>query len=152
MADLKSASRWEKYVPNIGENRDLPKPFHLRIRSNLTRVELGEYLQRYEAYAAKKEHQDEAAEFAAVFEGVVEMGDEPLSIRGQPVEGLRGYFGVLLGLTGVDLVLELVEEVARRNSVKGTQELFFERLSGGRSGTGPAPGTAAASSGSGTKP
>lgn len=151
MADLKSASRWERYVPNLGENRELERPFFLRVRTNLTRVELGEYLGRYEEFI--KVDQDDPVAFARVFEGIVEMGSEPLSINGQAVAGLDGYIGVLIGLTGVDLILELVEEVSRLNSVKGTRELFFARLSGGRSGTGPAaPGTAEPSNGSATSP
>lgn len=150
MPDLKTLGRWEKYVPNLGDNREQEKPFFLLVQADLTIQAYSAFLGRFQAWL-ETPGDEPVSTFVGVFDGLVKMGSEPLSINGEPVTDFPGYVKVLLSLTGIDLVLELVQVIRHYNSVEGTRELFFERLSGGRftTLTGLVP-TAAQSSGTGT--
>lgn len=142
----------EKYVPNIGDNRDFEKPFFFWVKSGLTKVELEELgLQLNVALGpprpvdAKKEDPDPPSDWKAWAEAIstaVEMGTEPLSLNGKTIGSVGEYVEavLLLGIGGAELAA-MQDAVFHYNSVVGARMLFFERRSGG---TGFTPALSAA--------
>ncbi len=151
MANL-NLVRWEKFVPNIGDNKALERPFFLRIKAGMTKVEFKAFVDRWLEWVGTKGHPPEG--FAAAFEGVVTFGDEALVVEGDPINGLADLARVAMGRMLEDgFAIELAGAVRWLNAVEGEQELFFERLSGGAGFTSRmAPRTAAAPDGSETRP
>lgn len=135
MAKLEYLHHWAKYVPDIGNNRELEKPFYLEVATGLS----FERLER-----AKKElkeladlglsPKDFAARTAAIFDGMVRMGAEPLEVGGTPVPGLAEYLEMVVAHAGVGY-LEVMKTVYRFNSVGEADRLFSERHSGGTAST-----------------
>jgi hypothetical protein len=147
MPSFETLARWERYEPSLGNNLSLPEKerFYLRICAGLT---LDEYLAMTDRLQVVRGAKDTAAALA----GIVELGDEPLRVRGQKVETLEAYVELAASQVGQDLLMELIAKVTRLNSIGGAQELFSERLSGGSRTTSRAPKTADARSGSATSP
>lgn len=137
MPSFDSLARWEKYVPNLGTNRDEPRPFYLRIAAGLTMEEFAAVMDRV-ASALREQAARGPGLVAKALEGVVEMGAEPLSVRGKPVSTLADYLELAARQAAGDLLMELLSAVRRYNSVEGSTELFFRRGSGSRTGTSPA--------------
>src|SRR5687768_12435301 len=111
MPSFDTLARWERYVPALGNNRELEKPFFLKVRAGLTKPEFEAYREAERAFwrrQAQGEAETPAAEnVEAALEGattpaespldmlekalarVVEMGTEPLSVNGVAVTTLR---------------------------------------------------------------
>jgi|GEM_PF-7118872 len=136
MPDLSRLHRWEKYVPNLGENRSLENPFYLEIASSLSKQEYTDFMDRWgrvkEKLSESEEDPAKAAEaFVWIVGDTVRLGSEPLSIQGKPITDLKSYFEAVLGLAGTYNIHEMLGVIARFNSVEGTRELFYEQASGG---------------------
>lgn len=150
MAELTRTHRWLRYVPDLGDNRELPAPFYLEVASGLTKVQLVEY---HEALAAwsKVKHEPEA--FAAatteLLAPYVRMGREPLSVQGKPVEDLGAYVALGMEVMGESPVLELLRVVREYNELGGPKVLFSAPPSGGTSST---PATSTGRAGEPTAP
>lgn len=130
MAQL-TAWRWERFVPNLGNNREVDKPFWFRIKSGLSKVQLAAFEKSMADIRTTPDADVTPELLASVFSGLVEFGDEPLVVDGAAVTTLDGYFGVMLGLTSYEPFIELGHSVVELNSLSGTRTLFYERLSGG---------------------
>lgn len=153
MASIR-AWKWERFVPDIGDNRAQERPFFFRIKSGISKVEFRDFLQRVTQMKTGGENALET--IMAVFTDLVELGDEPLSINGVEVKTLSEYFERISENLNAQPYFELLGAVKDFNSLEGTRSLFFERLSGGTAST-VTPATARAesqtdarSSGSGT--
>ena len=136
MAELDGVGRWEKYVPDIGKNRELPIPFYLEVAANLSNQEMRSYyekLQELLQLGPELKNDDFIERAAVLFENHLRRGDEPLRIKGAPITTLREYLTVVLrtkwGLR------EMLQVVQHANSAEGVDQLFSERLSGGWTGT-----------------
>lgn len=144
MASFDSISRWERYVPTLGNNRELEQPFFLRVKASMTRPE-------YEAFESRLKEAPATAEgFATVFAGLVELGAEPLNVNGKPIDSIPAYLELACEQPSGELLMELTGAVRYHNSVTGAREAFFARLSGGSAFTARAPGAAGAADGSRT--
>ena len=138
MAELSCLNRWERFVPDLGDNRTLLRPFYLEVASGLPRVQLEAFT---DALAKVLESSPTATErekveaWAAAFAPYVRFGREPLVLAGKPIAGLADYFEALFSMSGSYNHLELGHVVRDFNSFEGTRRLFFERLSGGLAGT-----------------
>jgi len=147
MATL-TGSRWERYVPDLGDNRTLERPFFLLVRGGLTEAQLQEHGEKLRSLDGTPESA------ARALADVVRLGDEPLTLDGQAVTTLEEYVRAVWTASRFDVWLELVRAVAWHNSLEGRRALFSARLSGGWASTPapPTPGAArAATSGSSTK-
>lgn len=149
MANL-TLNSWVQYVPNLGENRSLEKPFFLEVKASLTKAQYAEYLERLHAW--RQSDGGESAEgIEPVFADLVRMGTEALTVDGRPVATLRDYLELVAQQRGADLLYELIGAIAWHNSVEGVGKTFSERLSGGWFSTATnAPKTAAMPAGSAT--
>lgn len=148
MPSFDSLARWARYEPSLGNNLELPpgERFYLRVCAGLTIEEHRALTERLEAG-----HGDGEA-VAKNLKGVIELGDEPLMVRGKRVETLADYLELAAKQRGSDLLAELFAVLHRYNSLEGQAELFSARLSGGAPTTRRAPQAAVAHSGSETKP
>lgn len=135
MAELKRTFRWQPYVPEIGENRDLEKPFFLEVAVGLTREKVDELARLGSELMGKKYEPDsldqQLDDLTKMFEPFVRLGAEPLLVNGEAVKDLRGYLALCAKMPDLVNILELPMAVRMANTLGGTQELFFERLSGG---------------------
>lgn len=140
MADLQRTYRWLRYVPDLGDNRELPKPFFLELTSGLTTVEMVEFHRRVSEWGkAKHETLEDFVEATfRLLEPHVRMGKEPLSLRGKPVPTLKDFVALGLEVLGESPVLELLRVVREYNELGGPKVLFFGPPSGG-STTTPSP-------------
>lgn len=141
MADLGRLWKWAIWTPDLGDNLQQERPFFLRVKSGLTKVDVAGYTEALEAFwrgerSVEKLH--------ALVSPYVEMGDEPLSANGVPVVDLRAYIELVMSLGDAGLIEALTYSVLHFNSARGTTALFFERLSGGSAfTTEPSAGRAA---------
>jgi len=143
VATLTRLWQWQKFVPDLGDNKEQPSPFYLEVAAGLTvgeRQALAATLagalaplsetEDYEAGVALFAKQ--AAEALAPF---VRLGKEPLEAGGKPIDSLEAYLGLVARLPGLLHWGELTEAVRTANSLEGLQALFSERRSGGSGGT-----------------
>lgn len=148
MANLSNLIRWQRFEPDLGENRTLPKPFYLEVAVGLTKPELlqlGEAIDapvlpsREDGAPEPSPEEVEAAlvakadKLAVALAPWVRFGSEPLAINGEPVttltQLLRLYIRAASGAVGL---LEVPMALRWFNGAGGgTTQLFFERLSGG---------------------
>ncbi len=142
MAELGRLWKWATWVPELGDNAQQPRPFFLRVKTGLTKLDVAAYAEALDAYW-KASTSDSLFALVSPF---VEMGDEPLSANGSPVTGLRAYVDLLFTLGSEELRTELGYSVLFFNSVRGTSALFFARLSGGSAFTTEPTGRAAQAS------
>lgn len=112
--------RWAQYAPSIGDNKTLERPFYLRIKADLPKEQLAAF---FDALAKAGSAED----WHAVFDGIVELGDEPLTLDGREVTDLRTYLDAV-ALT--PYLMELVGAIRHHNSLDGARASFSERLSG----------------------
>ncbi len=142
MAELSHLNRWERFSPDIGDNRSLKAPFYLEVASGLPRVQLEAFSEgltaAVEEAAAAGSEREKAEVYAKAFAPYVRMGREPLCIGGKAYPTLADYLELITSMAGSYNHLELGHAVRDFNSVAGTRRLFFERLSGGSTGT-PSP-------------
>lgn len=145
-----SLERWERYIPALGDNKEQQRPFFLRIRAGMTKTEYDAFLRRWKDWIDARV--DSAETLATVFEGVLALGDEPLSIAGAPMADLAGLLGLLLTQLDGAVLHEIFGAIRWFNTVEGQQELFYERRSGGDGFTSTtAPKTVASRGGRETK-
>lgn len=139
MAELKRTFRWQEYKPDIGENRELEKPFALEVAVGLTKEKLDELLalgkRITEKLYAQGSLDEQLDDLTKMLEPFVRLGPEPLIVNGARVEDLRGYLKLCASMPDLVNMLEVPMAVRMVNSLGGPQELFFERLSGGFSTT-----------------
>lgn len=141
MANLTRTHRWARYVPDLGDNRELERPFFLRVASGLTLEELAAFEQQLvdlgmiggEGVATF------ANRLAAWLQPYVLMGEEPLSVKGQPVASLAEYLALTLSVAGHDALIELFTVVRDYNSVGPKAQLFSGPPSGGNGTTALPP-------------
>lgn len=161
MADFSALHRWEKFAPDIGDNRARPESdrLWLEVKSSMTRVELQAFdralkelhqgraseVEKHFA-AVKADEAPDVAAFHARLETLVVDGYETAlstcvrlvgrhTIGGKPVTTLREYIVVVLDLSDGYNLLELPAAVRDANSVGGSTQLFSGRRSGGWAGT-----------------
>lgn len=162
MPTLERLFRWERFEPDLGNNRELPPKarFYVEIAVGLTKERLRDLGEKWvAAWPNPKAIEvavvvDEvvatdltpaeplplgpprAERLAAVFANIIRMGKEPLSFEGKPITTLAEYFELCGTLSNVLNLIELQRALIEANGVTGMQELFFERLSGGFTSTG----------------
>jgi hypothetical protein len=128
VADLGRLWKWAVWTPDLGDNLQQERPFFLRVKTGLTKIDFAGYTAALDAYWKAERTSDALHALVSPF---VEMGDEPLRVDGNPVDGLRGYVELLFSLGSAELREELTYSVIHFNSAGGTQALFYGRLSGG---------------------
>jgi hypothetical protein len=131
MASLTRTWKWERYEPNLGDNREQPEPFFLKVKSGVTRDELRGFEERIAA-AAEMPTEEQKRAALALFSEFLEWGAHALVLGERRVASLAEYLEFLDTLVdGGTLVAELAWAIRWHNSVRGTRANFFERLSGG---------------------
>lgn len=146
MAAFETLARWEKYVPALGNNATLERPFYLRLAAGLT-------LEEFRGLNERLQHMPPTpAGMAEALKGCVELGAEPLVVGQKTIATVEEYLTLIANQRGGELAMELVGTLTRLNSTEGARELFSARLSGGSRTTPHAPETADAHSGSSTNP
>jgi hypothetical protein len=157
MANLASLQRWEKYAPDVGNNRSLPEAerLYVDVCCSLSRLELQAFdaklQEMHRQRLARAEKGDGTGEedlnallvdgYGGALESIVRLvGTHTLG--GKPVTTLREYVQAVAPLADGYAVLELVAVVREANSVGGAMQLFSGRRSGGWAGT-PVPASAA---------
>lgn len=136
MANLTRTYQWQRYVPDLGDNRELPRPFFLRVASGLSLVQLAELETGFKGLDRPWESTAElAAHLALLFAPYVVFGDEPLTLEGKPIETLQGYLELIIGLAGQRAFLELFETIRSYNTFTAKDALFSGRPSGGNGTT-----------------
>ncbi len=143
MATLSRLHRWLQYVPDLGDNRELPQPFYLEVASGLTKLQLADYFERMRGWSqARHESTEGMVEgLEALLAPHVRMGKEALVIDGAPVTSLRAYLALVANLLGESPLFEMLRLVPEYNQVmEGPKATFSARLSGGSAST-PTPST-----------
>lgn len=137
MAELKRLWRWERFEPDLGDNRELERPFFLEIAVGLTKLQLQELRDALdqsrerpvpEGVSPAEAH---AAVLAELLEPYVRLGAEPLHANGKQVQSLGEYLALCAQLVDTANLMEVMLAVRQANSMSGEKSLFFERLSGG---------------------
>lgn len=126
---------WERYVPTLGENKTLEKPFYLEVKAGISKAELSALMEGLD----KSNTPDN---WVAVFGDFVRFGSESLEVNGKPVKDLKEYVELAFEQANTELLSEMAVAVYWHNSVRGNKETFFARLSGGNVFTSHAPGAA----------
>jgi hypothetical protein len=152
MANLDNLIRWQKFLPDLGENRSLKKPFYVLLAVGLSKLDLQRLMDSLDALKPKppaegdapapevseEQAANEAAEkLAAALAPFVKLGSEPLVVNGENIDSLAKLLKLYAQLpAGGAATLELAWALRYFNGIGGQSELFFERLSGGVAGTG----------------
>lgn len=129
MANL-TTLRWERYVPDIGDNRALPEAerLELEVATGLTAAQLQGIATAMSEPLKPEETQ--VARMADVLSAYVRVRGKH-SINGAPVETLAQYLAAVAVLGDSYNVLELTQALRRVNSLTEDDELFSRRQSGG---------------------
>lgn len=131
-------TRFERFVPDIGNNRQEASPFFLEVASNLPLPEMDALEQRLRSLS-QFNPSDESQFIQGVLGALgdtVKMGTEPLTVNGEAITDLAGYIALSLRVSGLGPLWELFRAVRTYNSVEGVRALFYERSSGGTVFTG----------------
>ena len=145
MAELKRRTRWKRWAPDLGENREIedgPVLF-LELATDLTPAQLTELaavLAERGEPTTSREGLVEAlkARYVAALGPYVRVHDGPHTVDGAPLATFDDYLALVTqgaGL-GVQQLNELQLALVRFNSIEGPDELFLPRLSGGARTTG----------------
>jgi hypothetical protein len=165
MAEIGFLHRWERYAPDLGDNRQRANSERLwiEVKSSMTRAELDAFNQSIVALHRergerlgqhmKAVHDLEPTEAKAKTDAFLEellqfVADSYVAalrpcvrlvgrhtLGGKPCESLDQYIAILLPLSDAFNIIELLDVVKAANSVSGTTALFSERRSGGWVGT-----------------
>ena len=142
-----SRYKWVRYVPDIGNNRELETPLLLEVRTGLSRDELRAWSEAVakaqqpvidlfdsepnapeEKFLATKAATD--AEMARVIsENVRLVGTH--TVDGEPLETMAQYLAIVDRLATSAHAKELIRLVPHLNTLREEDALFSERLSGG---------------------
>lgn len=140
MATLTRRFRWKRWAPDIGENRELeggPVLF-LELATDLTAEQLSAALERAsqlgEGIASREELQQRVQ--AAMTEALgpyVRVHGGPHTVDGRPLATFADYVALVQDSAsmGSDQLRELLAALTAFNSVRGPDELFSLRHSGG---------------------
>lgn len=132
MADIASLRRWVAFVPDIGDNRDLP-PEHqvvLEVAASLTREELLAFREQIANPTIGEGESSDGARIRTLSQHV-RLKNGPHRLGGKDVKTLEDYAGVCLLMTDQYNLRELFAAVGYFNSLSGGDALFSERRSGG---------------------
>lgn len=144
MAELKRRTRWKRWAPDIGENRELeggPVLF-LELAVDLTPVQLSEMSERLrsssEAQTMEEFRADMRRAYVEALGPYVRVHGGPHTVDGQPLATLEDYLALVTqsASAGVEQLRELVAAVVSFNSITGPDELFSLPRSGGVRTTG----------------
>lgn len=131
MADIGALNRWTPFVPDIGNNRDLPaeQQFVLEVASGLPK----ETLLAFSAAIAAAPDEGETKDDHAIKELAkhVRVVGGPHTLGGKEIKDLPDYARLCLTLNGNYNLRELFAAVGYFNSISGDDALFSERRSGG---------------------
>lgn len=121
------------FVPDVMDNRKQEAPFYLKVQTGLTKVQVQAFAEAYVALLHKGATGPDLLELVRPF---VAMGEEPLDVLTEAGETKRlgtldEYAAWLNTLSTMEPWLEMVKAVQHFNSVEGTAQVFYERLSGG---------------------
>lgn len=155
MAELKRRTRWKKWAPDIGENRELeggPVLF-LELAVDLTAEQLSEALERIRqwdsegATTVRDVYERVGAAYVAAMEPYVRVHGGPHTVDGQPLATLKDYVALVQQSVsgGRTQLTELTAALTSFNSITGPDELFSLPRSGGVRTTGAQSNDAAAS-------
>lgn len=139
-------TKWEKYFPDIGNNRALPVEgrVYLEVERGLsTRAREAFYRQVAEVFGTQAEGKSLSHRLAAVLSMHVKYGAEPLKHEGGEVTTLEGYVELVEDLGQRAWLDELLGLVKKANSFGKEDADFFAPASGTAPGTsgGLAPAT-----------
>jgi hypothetical protein len=153
MANLTDTVRWVQYVPDLLGNRALERPFYFELNGSMSKEQMkatevalttpGPASELSddappEAVAARNEasRAEAVTRYAKALEPYVRFGAEPLTVGGQPVTTLAGYFDFATSkLTGLAAFLEPGRALVEVNTLDSRASFFSGRLSGGFTST-----------------
>ncbi len=165
MAQFEKAFHFERFVPNLGNNRALPPhdQLALLLATGMTKVDLiafgkglseafkAEPLEPPAAGLTPEAHAEALATLrldrrsevlAEQWAPYAKLERGGHSIEGRAVSTLRDYVRALGEQRGMYGILELRTEVQRLNSIEGTAALFSDAPSGSSASTGDPSGAA----------
>lgn len=137
MANL-SLRRWVQFVPDIGNNRTLPREEQvlLEVAASLTKEELIHLREQMKEPATQAGEGADDARIRVLGE-YVRLGNGPHVLGGVEVRDIADYARVCLKMTDQYNLRELFSAVGYFNSLAGGDALFSERRSGGMAFTLP---------------
>lgn len=143
MANLNGVTRWQKYVPNIGENLSLERPFYVEVLVGITKAQLRQVEEAQKSMPPPPEGATEEQLLEAdlshldkVLSPFVRMGAESLHVGDRHIRTLHELLKLYSEMAdGQHAMLELSAAVAWFNSAGGRTQDFYARLSGGSAST-----------------
>lgn len=143
MPSLTRSFRWERFIPDLGDNREQEKPFFIEIASGLSILERKDVVDAVrvaqtssytEGMGPEEYLKASAPVVATALQGIVRMGSEPLTVGGKSITSLAEYLEFVLAFPGSPNWFEILKAIVDFNSADGARALFFARHSGGLSG------------------
>jgi hypothetical protein len=141
VANLDNLIRWQEFRPDLGENRNLARPFYVELAVGLTKPDLQRLAEALDTLSKTEvtegadpvAHNEARAEkLAGALGEWVRMGPESLTVNGEAIDTLPKLLKLYARVSaGSVAMLELATALRWFNSTGGTTQLFFERLSGG---------------------
>lgn len=127
MANL-TTKRWERYVPDLGDNRELPEGqrLELEVATGLTAAEMQALAEATRAVTGD----DAIAALGAVLEPYVRVRGAH-TINGADVRTLPEYLKAVASLADGYSVAEVTTALVRANTLTRDDEVFSQRQSGG---------------------
>ncbi len=150
MANLDNLIRWQRFEPDIGENRQQKRPFYVKLAVGLTKPDLKRLSEAVEDRSAPRADdappltddetqaalEQRAEKLAAALSEFVRLGDEPLTVNGEAIDTLPKLLKLYARIAGGSVaMLELSMALRWFNTAGGQTQLFFGRLSGGFAST-----------------
>lgn len=155
MAELKRRTRWKKWAPDLGENRDLPDgpALYLELAVDLTAEQLSEAAERIRQWDAegaatvREVYERIGVAYTAALTPYVRVHGGPHTVDGETLATLADYVRLVQRAAsgGSDQLKELMAALSSFNSIKGPDELFSLPRSGGVRTTDARSNDAAAS-------
>jgi hypothetical protein len=130
-------TQWEKYFPDIGNNRALPaaQRVYLEVERGLSVRSRTRHAKAIKEVLATSADDGFEHRLAAVLSQHLKWGNEPLRHEEGEVTTLEGYVQLVNGLGLLRYIDELIWLVAKANSFSAEDASFFERPSGTAPGT-----------------
>lgn len=163
MANLSRRTRWKKWAPDIGDNRELIEAWNaadeegpcpglfLELAVDLTPAQLSEAADRLRSSVDVHTMDEFRAEMRKSYNEAlgphVRVHGGPHTVDGQPLATLDDYLALVTASAsaGAEQLRELMAAVVSFNSLRGPDELFSLPRSGGVRTTGARSNDAAAS-------
>lgn len=132
-------TRWRRWPLNLGDNLSLPKEeqAYIEVKMGLSKAQLKGLDERLQQLP--DDDTQALEQLTGVLEEVVRLGRVALFVDGEAIDSVRKLAALMFADAARQMLIEVTGAVQYTNTVQGSRDLFFERLSGGASGTAARP-------------